>query len=91
MKIFRALLILAVLLVFASVALANTSINYSLAPDVIASGGQNTSSANYSMNSTLGQPMIGSSNSTDYAACNGYWCEIAVVYKVYLPVALKKF
>jgi hypothetical protein len=86
-----ALLALLVLLMLASITQAGTSTNYTLTPDVIASGGQAAVSKNYSFVSTVGQPLIGLSSSAVYSTCNGFWCEIAVLYKVYLPVTMKNF
>jgi hypothetical protein len=89
MKTVFLLLTLVVLLMLASITLANTSANYTLTPDVIASGGQAAASTNYSFVATVGQPLIGASNSASYSTCVGFWCEIVGAYKVYLPIALK--
>ena len=90
MKIFMGVLTLGVVLLFlASSAIAGTSPSYTLAPDVLASGGRVTTSANYAFVSTLGQPLIGSNGSVAYSLCSGYWCEIPAVYQAYLPVMLK--
>ncbi len=91
MKIFMGVLTLGVVLLFlASSVSAGTSPSYTLAPDVLASGGQAASSVNYSFVSTLGQPLIGSNGSAAYAMCSGYWCEIATDYRVYLPMMLRE-
>ncbi len=92
MKTFLGVLTLGVVLLFlASSASADVSPSYTLAPDVLASGGQAASSTNYSFVSTLGQPLIGSSSSIAYSACGGYWCEIPADYRVYLPVTLRDY
>jgi hypothetical protein len=91
MKTLIGLLILAALLLFASAATASNSATYTLAPEVLASGGQAASSANYSFVSTLGQPLIGSNSSATYSTCSGFWCEIPAQYTVMLPLVLKNF
>lgn len=91
MKTIVLLLMLVVLLMLASTTLARTTANYTLTPDVIASGGQASASTNYSFVATVGQPLIGASNSASYSICVGFWCEIAAMYKVYLPIGLKNF
>ncbi len=91
MKIFISVLTLGIVLLFlASSVSAGVSPSYTLAPDVLASGGQAASSANYAFVSTLGQPLIGSNGSAAYALCSGYWCEIPAVYQDYLPVILRE-
>ena len=40
---------------------------------VIASGGATMSSPNYTMLSTAGQPVTGTSSSANYAVLSGYW------------------
>ena len=40
---------------------------------VIASGGTTMSSPNYTMLSTAGQPVTGTSSSANYAVLSGYW------------------
>lgn len=54
-------------------------------------GGGAASSANYAVNLTLGQSVIGISSSTHYEGCLGYWCGVAVPYRVYLPVLLRNY
>lgn len=91
MKTIVLLLILVVLLMLASTTLAGASTNYTLAPDVIASGGQASALTNYSFVATVGQPLIGSNGSAAYSTCSGFWCGIVGGYKVYLPIGLKNF
>ena len=50
---------------------------YVLYPEVLSGGGGESSSANYTINSTLAQPSaIGISTSTDYTLSAGYWAQI---------------
>jgi hypothetical protein len=61
--------------------------DYSVAPEVIASGGQTSSSASYTVMSTLGQPAVGSGGSQTYNLCSGYWCDTSIPnLHTYLPV-----
>ncbi len=82
------LLVFVVLLALGSV-VAGSPGSHTLAPDVVASGGQAASSASYSFVSTLGQPVIAQGSSASYATCGGYWCQIPASYKVWLSVVLK--
>jgi hypothetical protein len=79
------------LLALVSVASAGSSASYVLAPDVLAAGGQPASSASYAFVSTLGQPFVGASSSANDAVCSGYWCHLAALYKLMLPVVLRDF
>jgi hypothetical protein len=83
------LIVVVALLVVVAVTPSGASGSYTLAPDVMASGGQASSSASYSLVSTLGQPMVGAGSSASYAACSSYWCQIPPIYKVLLPVVSK--
>jgi hypothetical protein len=91
MKQTALLLALVVLLLLTGVALAMSSDNYRLdwfAP-LTSSGGGEASSSNYIVNLTVGQSAIGVSASTNYRGCLGYWCGVAVEYRVYLPLVLQ--
>ena len=60
---------------------------YVIAPDVIASGGGMSTSASYTVRSTVGQAAIGMSDSAAYQACSGYWCGNSILgMRTYLPV-----
>jgi hypothetical protein len=52
-------------------------------------GGGPATSANNAVNLTVGQSAIGTSSSTHYRACLGYWCGVAAPYRVYLPLLLR--
>ena len=90
-------LALVVLFLVTSNALAIESDNYRLDwfTPLIGSGGT-ASSTNYAINVTIGQAAIGTSSSTHYGGCLGYWCEGGSVaapkgYHIYLPTMLKSF
>lgn len=82
------LLLLAALLIPAGALLAMESTNYRLAwfVPLTGSGGQVTS-ANYAVNLTAGQSVIGNTSSPAMAACLGYWCG-EPARSLYLPVVL---
>jgi len=65
---------------------ANYQINW-LVP--LSGGGGQGSSAEYSANITIGQSVIGRSNSPNYAASLGYWVESPPSWTLFLPIATK--
>jgi len=72
--------------------LAMSSANYAIDWDVMASGGGPISSTSYSMNSTIGQAVIGSKSSTNYQLGSGYWPGgVEYLLRVYLPIILKQY
>lgn len=73
-------------------ALAMDSTNYRLdwfTP--LTGGGGAASSTSYAISFTVGQTVIGTSDSASYAGCLGYWCSTAAEHKIYLPLVLKNF
>lgn len=78
-------------LVVTGAALAMDSANYRLDwfTPLTGSGGGTARSANYAVNLTVGQTVVGGSDSVGYAACLGYWCGAAVEYRIYLPLVLR--
>ncbi len=86
------LLALAALVLLTGVALAMESDNYRLDwfTPLTGGGGGPASSTNYAVNLTVGQSVIGTSDSTNYGSCLGYWCGgAAVEHRVYLPLVLR--
>jgi hypothetical protein len=81
------------LLASSALTLAMSSANYQLEwfTPATSGGGGPASSANYAVNLTIGQAAIGSSASTGYWSCLGYWCGVAAPYWVYLPLVLKGY
>jgi hypothetical protein len=54
------------------------------------SGGGSASSDNYAINFTVGQTVIGASDSTSYDGCLGYWCGGGSAgHTIYLPLVLR--
>jgi len=86
------LLLLAVLLLLmVSSAGAMFSDNYRLDwfTPMTGGGGGPSGSANYAVNLTVGQTVIGASSNANYEAGLGYWYGAAVQYRMYLPVLLR--
>lgn len=67
--------------------------SYAISWQVFASGGSQTaSSTSYIMQSTVGQPVTGSSQSASYQMCSGFWCGVKEwVWKVFLPIVLRTY
>ena len=83
------LLLLATLLfLMAGSAGAMSSANYRLEwfTPVTGNGGGPAGSANYAVNLTVGQTVIGASSSANYGAGLGYWYGVAASYRSYLPL-----
>ena len=89
MKPLSALLPIVALLAATSFVAARALDSVTIAPQVIASGGQASSSASYTLLSTVGQPAIGLSAGSTVSLCSGYWCGAGAGYKAYLPLALR--
>jgi hypothetical protein len=85
------LLVVVVLLLLAGHALAMSSANYKIdwMVPLTGGGGGEANSANYKVNLTVGQTVIGSASSANYGACLGYWCGTSVQYQLFLPLTLK--
>ena len=54
-------------------------------------GGGHAVSARYAVNTTIGQTVIGASDSASYESCLGYWCGTRGGYSVKLPVIMNHF
>jgi hypothetical protein len=87
------LLALVAFLLLAGSALAMSSDNYQLDwfTPLTASGGGAASSDHYSISFTVGQTVIGTSDSSSYEGCLGYWCGAAAGHRIYLPLVLRNF
>jgi hypothetical protein len=84
---------LAAFLLLAGSALAMSSTNYRLDwfTPLTGGGGGAASSDHYAINFTVGQTVIGTSNSSAYEGCLGYWCGGAAGHRFYLPLVLRSF
>jgi len=88
MKRMATLLVLLTLLFLVGNALAMRSTNYWLDwyTPLTGGGGGPADSTIYAVNFTIGQSAIGTSSSTNYAGCLGYWCGTEVEHRINLPL-----
>ena len=60
---------------------------------VIGGGGGRLEQGAYTLNGTIGQPVVGTSSQSPYGLCAGFWCvgggSSSSDYEVYLPFALQ--
>lgn len=80
-------------LLLAGVALAMDSDNYRLDwfTPLTGGGGGTAGSTHYAVNLTVGQSAIGTSASTSYEGCLGYWCGGVGEHRIYLPLILRNY
>ena len=78
------------ILLVTGISLARSSTNYTITPDIVASGGGLMSSTHYSLDATSGQMASGLSSCTQYRLAGGYWEGGVEAHKIYLPVILKR-
>jgi hypothetical protein len=57
--------------------------------DVIGGGGGHAEAGIYTLDGTIGQPVVGPAEGTGYELCSGFWCGAAVEHNLYLPLILK--
>ncbi len=76
-------------LVLAGAVWAMSSTNYAINWDVTGDGGGPMASTGYTLNSTIGQGIFGSSQSSNYQLAAGYWPGTGAGGGIYLPVILK--
>jgi hypothetical protein len=84
------MLALIAMLLVAGRALAMSSDHYRLDwfTPLTGAGGGSSNSTSYAVNLTVGQTASGTSASTTYDTCLGYWC-MAFEHRVFLPVILR--
>jgi len=59
---------------------------------VIGGGGGHAEAGIYTLDATIGQPVVGVATDTGYELCSGFWCGVvAVEYKIYLPIIMKNY
>jgi hypothetical protein len=56
------------------IAAVGISLDYATERDVLSGGATSAASADYALDATTGQAVIGLATSADYDLCNGYWC-----------------
>jgi len=84
-------LIIVLCLIFVGSAVAASSDNYRIdwVIPMTGGGGGTSSSANYTASFTVGQSAVGTTESGNYQACTGFWCDLFGFFKIYLPLILK--
>jgi hypothetical protein len=60
--------------------------HYQLDWNMATYGGGNINSNHFQVSSTIGQPVIGISASSNFEVCSGFWCKVLVFFEVYLPI-----
>ena len=80
------LLVLSVVVGLAGVALANglPSVDW----QVTGSGGGHLEQGIYTLDNTIGQPVVGTDSNGNYDLCAGFWCR-PEEYEIHLPVVLR--
>lgn len=58
---------------------------------VVGGGGGHAEAAPYSLDDTIGQPVVGWVSQSSYDLCAGFWCLVAAEYRVYLPLVLRNY
>ena len=53
---------------------------------VIGGGGGLAESDGYTLNGTIGQPLVGRSSNNDSDLCSGFWCMSLQWIKIFLPI-----
>lgn len=79
-------LLVTVLLVGASLAVAAVDSGYSLDWFTVDGGGGTSSGGSYSVSGTVGQPDAGALSGGSYTLQGGFWGGAAASYRLYLPV-----
>ncbi|MBN1814213.1 MAG: hypothetical protein JXA14_20410 [Anaerolineae bacterium] len=88
----KTVLILAACLALAAPVLAQVSAAFDLSWHVIGSGGGLMESDQYTLQSTIGQPAVGTMGGSGHDLCSGFWCGGgAVQYRIYLPLVVRNF
>ena len=57
---------------------------------IIGSGGGTATGGDYTLNGTIGQPVIGNASHANLDLCSGFWCKIVDYYKTILPLILRE-
>ena len=90
MKRLIPVLLIGLLLVIVSTALAQSSSGYDLTWNTIDGGGDTSTGGGYTLMGTIGQADAGVRlNGGGYSLAGGFWASGASQYQVYLPVVIK--
>lgn len=58
---------------------------------VISAGGGHAEAGIYTLDATIGQPVVGTAAHGGFELCAGFWCGAAGEYTVYLPAIMKNY
>ena len=86
-QIFIAMLVFVLL---TGIVLAN-GVTTTIDRHVIAGGGGHAETGNYTLDATIGQPVVGVASAGNEELCAGFWCGTAVAYKIYLPLVMRNY
>jgi hypothetical protein len=88
----RLLLLVALLSLLASVALAQSGGGYDLTWSTVDGGGYTWSEGGgYSLGDTIGQPDAGVLSGGGYTLAGGFWGGAVARYSIYLPLVLRNY
>jgi hypothetical protein len=76
-------------LVLVAATWAQAAQGYNLTRHVISSGGARLEQGSYTLDNTLGQPVVGRYSRGSTSLCAGFWCREIRFDFVYLPLVLR--
>ena len=89
MKTKRVTFLLIVLLsVFVPVANVSAQVLH-IERSVIGGGGGHAENGVYTLDGTIGQPLVGRASTAPYELCSGFWCGASAGIWIYLPLILR--
>jgi hypothetical protein len=56
---------------------------------IIGGGGGHVENGIYSLDSTIGQMVVGTTSNGVYDLCSGFWCQAIAFARTYLPLILR--
>ena len=85
------ILFLLALSLLAGVALAAPPPGHEILRHVIGGGGGRVEQGIYTLDYTIGQPVVGTDSAGTLGLCSGFWCgeAAATQYRIYLPLVLR--
>jgi len=84
----RAGIVLLVLAILTTAGVALAADPPTIARYIIAGGGDQVSSGNFTIRSTVGQPVTGRATTGDTELCAGFWCT-GIRYETFLPLVIR--
>jgi hypothetical protein len=59
--------------------------------DVIGGGGGHTEAGMYTLDGTIGQPVVGMAANGGAELCSGFWCGVIGGHRIFLPLVLRNY